>query len=145
MPSSVHQELHQIISPLKRPHPGIKFCARPACLTAASAPETDTGQRRGPPHPGPGGSAAMECGSLKRLGGTYASPLPLPPMPACPAVEDIGNARLAALVAPCDYLALEKVAAVVGERYADVVWIRLDIADRDPGVLLVTLQGRQHG
>jgi DNA-binding SARP family transcriptional activator len=62
-------------------------------------------------------------------------------MPACPAVEDIGNARLAALVAPCDYLALEKVAAVVGERYADVVWIRLDIADRDPGVLLVTLLG----
>jgi DNA-binding SARP family transcriptional activator len=83
----------------------------------------------------------MACDSLERLGGTYASPLPRPPLPACPAVEDIGTAQLAALAAPCDFLALEKVAAVVKERYADVVWIRLDDADEDPGALLVTLLG----
>ena len=83
----------------------------------------------------------MVYSSLKRLAGTYAVPVPLPPIPACPAIEDIGKARLAALAAPCDFLALDTVAAVIKERYADVVWIRLDIADRDPGALLVTLLG----
>jgi hypothetical protein len=83
----------------------------------------------------------MGSGGLKRLAGTYAAPRPLPPMPTWSAVEDMGRTRLAALAAPCEFLALDKVAAVVKERYADVVWIRLEIADADPGALLVTLLG----
>jgi DNA-binding SARP family transcriptional activator len=83
----------------------------------------------------------MGSGGLKRLAGAYAAPRPLPPMPTWSAVEDMGRTRLAALAAPCEFLALDKVAAVVKERYADVVWIRLEIADADPGALLVTLLG----
>jgi DNA-binding SARP family transcriptional activator len=83
----------------------------------------------------------MGSDSLKRLAGTYAAPRRVPTLPAWPAVEDMGRPRLAALAAPCDFLALAKVAAVVQERYAEVVWIRLDIADADPGALLVTLLG----
>ena len=48
---------------------------------------------------------------------------------------------LTALAAPPDFLALGKVAAVVQERYAQVLWIRLQMADADPGALLVTLLG----
>ena len=83
----------------------------------------------------------MGTDSLKRLAGTYAAPRRVPTLPAWPAVEDMGRSRLAALAAPCDFLALAKVAAVVQERYAEIVWIRLDIADADPGALLVTLLG----
>jgi DNA-binding SARP family transcriptional activator len=83
----------------------------------------------------------MGSDSLKRLAGTYAAPCRVPTLPAWPAVEDMGRPRLAALAAPCDFLALAKVAAVVRERYAEVVWIRLEIADADPGALLVTLLG----
>jgi DNA-binding SARP family transcriptional activator len=48
---------------------------------------------------------------------------------------------LTALAASPDFLALGKVATVVQERYAQVLWIRLHIADGDPGALLVTLLG----
>jgi DNA-binding SARP family transcriptional activator len=48
---------------------------------------------------------------------------------------------LTALAAPPSFLALDKVATVVQEHYAQVLWIRLQIADADPGALLATLLG----
>ena len=80
-------------------------------------------------------------GRLRRLAGIYLVPHPLLPMPAWPAIEDMERAPLAALAAPCDFLALDKVAAVVRDRYANVVWIRLATSDADLGALLVTLLG----
>jgi len=62
-------------------------------------------------------------------------------MPSWPAVERIARVGLTALAAPPDFLALDKMATVVQERYAQVLWIRLQIADADPGALLVTLLG----
>jgi DNA-binding SARP family transcriptional activator len=62
-------------------------------------------------------------------------------MPSWPAVEQMAKVGLTALAAPPDFLALGKVAAVIQERYAQVLWIRLHIADADPGALLVTLLG----
>jgi DNA-binding SARP family transcriptional activator len=48
---------------------------------------------------------------------------------------------LTALAAPPDFLALDKVATVVQERYAQVLWIRLRVTDADPGAMLATLLG----
>jgi DNA-binding SARP family transcriptional activator len=48
---------------------------------------------------------------------------------------------LTALAAPPDFLAIDKLAAVVQERYAQILWIRLQAADADPGGLLATLLG----
>ncbi len=62
-------------------------------------------------------------------------------MPSWPAVEQMTRVGLTALAAPPDFLALDKVATVVQKRYAQVLWIRLQIADADPGALLVTLLG----
>jgi DNA-binding SARP family transcriptional activator len=62
-------------------------------------------------------------------------------MPSWPAVEQMARVGLTALAAPPDFLALDKVATVVQERYVQVVWIRLQPADADPGALLVTLLG----
>lgn len=83
----------------------------------------------------------MGTGCLNRLAGTYVVPRPSRTMPDWPAVEEMGRAGLAALAAPGDYLALDKVAAALRQRYAEVLWIRLHIADADPGSLLVTLLG----
>src|SRR5258708_19299962 len=58
-----------------------------------------------------------------------------------PALEDMHRSSLAAITAPCNFLALDLVAAFVRERYADVIWTRLASADADPGGLLVTLLG----
>jgi DNA-binding SARP family transcriptional activator len=77
----------------------------------------------------------------ERLAGTYLVPHPWLTMPSWPTVEQIARARLTALTAPPDFLALDKVATVVQERYAQVLWIRLQAADTDPGALLVTLLG----
>jgi len=77
----------------------------------------------------------------ERLAGTYLVPHPWPTMPSWPTVERIERVGLTALAAPPDFLALDKVATVVQERYAQVLWIRLQIADADPGALLVTLLG----
>ena len=77
----------------------------------------------------------------ERLAGTYLVPHPWLTMPSWPTVEQIARARLTALAAPPDFLALDKVATVVQERYAQVLWIRLQAADNDPGALLVTLLG----
>lgn len=83
----------------------------------------------------------MGTSCLKRMAGTYVLPRPSLAMPAWPAVEEMGRAALAALAAPGDFLALDKVGAVVQQRYAEVLWIRLQIADADPAGLLVTLLG----
>jgi DNA-binding SARP family transcriptional activator len=77
----------------------------------------------------------------ERLAGTYLVPHPWLTMPSWPTVERIARAGLTALAAPPDFLALDKVATVVLERYAQVLWIRLQAADADPGALLVTLLG----
>ncbi len=83
----------------------------------------------------------MWPGSLQRLAGNYAVPRPPQRMSLWPALEDMHRSSLAAITAPCNFLALDKVAAFVRERYADVIWIRLASADADPGGLLVTLLG----
>ena len=77
----------------------------------------------------------------ERLAGTYLVPHPWLTMPSWPTVEQMARVGLTALAAPPDFLALDKVATVVQERYAQVLWIRLQIADADPGALLVTLLG----
>ena len=77
----------------------------------------------------------------ERLAGTYLVPHPWLTMPSWPTVERIARVGLTALAVPPDFLALSKVATVVQERYAQVLWIRLQIADADPGALLVTLLG----
>ena len=77
----------------------------------------------------------------KRLAGTYLVPHPWLTVPSWPTVERTAKVGLTALAAPPDFLALGKVATVVQERYAQVLWIRLQIADADPGALLVTLLG----
>jgi DNA-binding SARP family transcriptional activator len=77
----------------------------------------------------------------ERLAGTYLVPHPWLTMPSWPTVERMAKFGLTALAATPDFLALGKVATVVQERYAQVLWIRLQIADADPGALLVTLLG----
>jgi DNA-binding SARP family transcriptional activator len=83
----------------------------------------------------------MGSGCLTRLAGTYLVARPLLPVPAWPAIEEMGRTPLAALAAPRDFLAVDKVATVVQERYSNVVWIRLGTGDGDPGAFLVTLLG----
>jgi DNA-binding SARP family transcriptional activator len=83
----------------------------------------------------------MATNGLKRLAGTYFVARPSLSMPSWPTVEQMGRARLAALAASADFLSLDKLAAVLRERYAEVLWIRLQTADSDPGGLLVTLLG----
>lgn len=77
----------------------------------------------------------------ERLAGTYLVPHPRLTMPSWPAVERIARIGLTALAASPDFLALDMVATVLQERYTRILWIRLQIADADPGVLLVTLLG----
>src|SRR5215470_11992094 len=77
----------------------------------------------------------------ERLAGIYLVPQPWLTMPSWPSVERIARIRLTALAAPPEFLALGKVATVVQERYTQVLWIRLQVADADPGALLVTLLG----
>ena len=83
----------------------------------------------------------MGSSCSERLAGTYLVPCPWPTMPSWPTVEQMGRVGLTALAAPPDFLALDKVATVVQERYAQVLWIRLQTADADPGGLLITLLG----
>src|SRR5215831_14358020 len=83
----------------------------------------------------------MSFSCSERLAGTYLAPRPWLTMPSWPTVERIARVGLTALAAPPDFLALDKVATVVQDRYAQVLWIRLQISDADPGALLVTLLG----
>ena len=82
---------------------------------------------------------AFSCS--ERLAGTYLVPHPWLTMPSWPTVERIARVGLTALAASPDFLALDKVATVVQDRYAQVLWIRVQTADADPGALLVTLLG----
>src|SRR5262245_55751669 len=77
----------------------------------------------------------------ERLAGTYLVPHPWLTIPSWPTVERIPRSGLTALAAPPDFLALDKVATVIQEHYAQVLWVRLQAADADPGALLVTLLG----
>src|SRR5215510_10238870 len=74
----------------------------------------------------------------ERLAGTYLVPHPWLTMPSWPTVERIPRSGLTALAAPPDFLALDKVATVIQEHYAQVLWVRLQAADADPGALLIT-------
>jgi len=70
-----------------------------------------------------GGLAAVGFTCSERLAGTYLVPHPWLTMPSWPTVERIASVGLTALAAPPDFLALGKVATVVQERYAQVLWI----------------------
>lgn len=83
----------------------------------------------------------MGDGGLRRLAGSYAVPCPRQPLIAWPALGAMSRTRLAALAAPHDAVILDSIAALLQERYAEVVWIRLTAADSDPGALLLTLLG----
>jgi DNA-binding SARP family transcriptional activator len=83
----------------------------------------------------------MGFSCVERLAGTYLVPCPSLAMPSWPAVEQMSGVGLTALAAPPDFLALGKLATIVQERYTHVLWIRLQIADADPGAMLVTLLG----
>ncbi|HEX4658649.1 MAG TPA: hypothetical protein VH307_14780, partial [Streptosporangiaceae bacterium] len=83
----------------------------------------------------------MLPGSLRRLAGSYAVPCPRQPPTVWPALRAASRARLSALAAPHDALIIDNVAALIRDRYAEVVWIRLAAADADPGALLLTLLG----
>src|SRR5215469_8374425 len=87
------------------------------------------------------GVAAMRPSWSERLAGTYLVPRPWLTIPSWPAVEQMARVGLTALAAPPDFLALDKVATIVQERYAQVQWIRLQATDADPGALLVALLG----
>jgi DNA-binding SARP family transcriptional activator len=84
---------------------------------------------------------AMLPGSLRRLPGSYVTPRPRPPLTIWPALRAVSGTRLAALAAPHDAVIIDNVAALVRERYAEVVWIRLGAGDAEPGALLLTLLG----
>jgi DNA-binding SARP family transcriptional activator len=83
----------------------------------------------------------MGVSCTERLASTYLAPHPRQTIPSWPTVEQMAGAGFTALAAPPSFLALDKVAAVVQEHYAQVLWVRLHIADADPGGLLVTLLG----
>jgi len=83
----------------------------------------------------------MGFSCVERLAGTYLVPCPSLAMPSWPAIEQMSGVGLTALAAPPDFLALGKLATIVQERYTHVLWIRLQIADADPGAMLVTLLG----
>jgi DNA-binding SARP family transcriptional activator len=83
----------------------------------------------------------MGSSCSERLAGIYLVPCPWLTMPSWPAVDQMVRAGLTAFAAPPDFLALDKVATVVQERYAQVLWIRLQNADADPGAVLATLLG----
>jgi DNA-binding SARP family transcriptional activator len=83
----------------------------------------------------------MGLSCSQRLAGTYLVPHPWRTIPSWPTVERMARAGLTALAAPPSFLALDKVATVVQEHYAQVLWIRLQSADADPGALLATLLG----
>ena len=83
----------------------------------------------------------MASSCSQRLRGIYLVPCPWLTIPSWPAVEQMASVGLTALVAPPGFLALDKLATVVQQRYAQVLWIRFQPADADPGALLVTLLG----
>jgi hypothetical protein len=71
----------------------------------------------------------MLPGSLRRLAGSYAVPCPRQPPTVWPALRAASKARLSALAAPHDAVIIDNVVALIRDRYAEVVWIRLAAAD----------------
>lgn len=83
----------------------------------------------------------MLPGKLRRLPGSYAVPHPRRPLTIWPVLRAVSGTRVAALAAPPDAVIIDNVAALVRERYAEVVWIRLGHGDAEPGAILLTLLG----
>src|SRR5215469_15565787 len=83
----------------------------------------------------------MLPGGLRRVPGSYAVPRPRPPLIIWPALRAVSGTRVAVLAGPPDAVIIDNVAALVRERYAEVVWIRLGSGDAEPGALVLTLLG----
>ena len=79
---------------------------------------------------------------FRRLEGSYAIAVPAKHMLLpWPGLEHIGLASVVALSAPWDFLMLGRLAAILRQRYADLIWTRLTARDDDPGQLLLTVLG----
>jgi DNA-binding SARP family transcriptional activator len=86
--------------------------------------------------------AIVPLGGFRRLAGSYAIPAPAQHMLLpWPGLEHIGWASVVILSAPWDFLMLGRLAALLRQRYADLIWVRLTAQDDDPGQLLLTLLG----
>jgi DNA-binding SARP family transcriptional activator len=86
--------------------------------------------------------AIVPLGGFRRLEGSYAIAAPAQHMPlSWPGLEHIGWASVVVLSAPWDFLMLGRLAALLRQRYADLIWVRLTAQDDDPGQLLLTLLG----
>src|SRR3974377_1779648 len=90
--------------------------------------------------------AIVSPDGVKRLEGSYAMAAPAQHMLLpWPGLEHIGWASVVILSAPWDFLMLGRLAALLRQRYADVIWARLTAQDGDPGQLLLTLLGAVTG
>jgi DNA-binding SARP family transcriptional activator len=76
---------------------------------------------------------------IRRLAGSYAIAAPAQQMLPWPGLEHIRWASVVVLSAPWDFLMLGSLAALLRQRYADLVWVRLTARDDNPGELLITL------
>jgi hypothetical protein len=86
--------------------------------------------------------AIVPLGGFRRLEGSYAIAAPAQHMLLpWPGLEHIGWASVVVLSAPWDFLMLGTLAALLRQRYADLIWVRLTAQDDDPGQLLLTLLG----
>jgi hypothetical protein len=88
-----------------------------------------------------GHSAIVPPDGLRRLEGSYAIATPAQQVLPWPGVEHISWAPVVVLSAPWDFLMLGRLAALLRERYADLIWVRLTARDDNPGQLLLTLLG----
>jgi DNA-binding SARP family transcriptional activator len=88
-----------------------------------------------------GNPAVVPPNGLRRLEGSYAIAAPAQQMLPWHGVEHISWASVVVLSAPWDFLMLGRLAALLRERYADLIWVRLTAQDDDPGQLLLTLLG----
>jgi hypothetical protein len=75
------------------------------------------------------------------MAGSYAIAAPARHMLPWPGLEHIGWASVVVFSAPWDFLMLGGLAALLRQRYTDLVWVRLTAQDGDPGQLLLTLLG----
>jgi len=88
-----------------------------------------------------GNPATGRPDGLRRLEGSYAIAAPAQQMLPWHGVEHISWASVVVLSAPWDFLMLGRLAALLRQRYADLVWVRLTAQGDDPGQLLLTLLG----
>ena len=78
-------------------------------------------------------------GCIRRLAGSHAIAAPAQQMLPWPGLEHISWASVVVLSAPWDFLMLGRLATLLRQRYADLVWVRLTARDANPGELLLTL------